>query len=140
MRLYYHGAVTEPLISIYLSIYLHWIVSSFLCTLHPVCWLYNPLRLRKAGGWYFIDLFSVTPFLSPIHSNVLHTVGVKVEFLWVTHKGCEINDACKAFMHSCFNKTWALQQLTDCISAWNTINKLWQGSYFRLRLKYIQTR
>ena len=34
----------------------------------------------------------------------------------VTHKGCDFNDDCTAFIWSFFNKINALQSFTDCIS------------------------
>ena len=38
-----------------------------------------------------------------------------------THKGFDFNDDCRTSIQFCFDKTWPLQQFTDCIYVCNTI-------------------
>ena len=52
-----------------------------------------------------------------------------ITIYWVTHKGCDFNDDCRAFIQSCFNKALATQQCTDCNHVLNINHKPLQGLY-----------
>ena len=73
-------------------------------------------------------------------STIKSDLGVSFIYFKYTiiHKDCNFNDDCRAFIYSYFNKLCWLQQLPDCIDAWNIFSKRLQGSYKKWRTKHLQ--
>ena len=65
----------------------------------------------------------------PLHCKLNYVIMHQLLKYRVTHKGCDFNGDCRAFIHSYLSKLCALQQLPDCIVACNIIYKRLQGAF-----------